>query len=160
VSRLNQKIYRHIEAWRNRAIDGQFTYLYLDGVILKRSWAGEVCNVSVLVAIGIGTDGFRQILGVAECEKEDLEGWRGFLHHLKDRGLQGVRLIVSDACRGLTEAAAEVFADSDWQRCVVHVYRNVFSHVPNGKVAEIARLLKPRRIAQRPRTKPERSLRG
>jgi len=75
VSRLNQKIYRHIEAWRNREIVGEFPYLYLDGVILKRSWAGEVRNISVLVAIGIGTDGFRQILGVAEGEKEDLEGW-------------------------------------------------------------------------------------
>jgi transposase-like protein len=142
VSRLNQKIYRHIEAWRNRTIEGEFPYLYLDGVILKRSWAGEVRNVSVLVAIGIGTDGFRQILGVAEGEREDLEGWRGFLRHLKDRGLSGVRLIISDACRGLAEAAGEVFPDADWQRCVVHFYRNVFSHVPNGKVAEIARMLK------------------
>ena len=83
VSRLNQKIYRHIEAWRNRQIVGEFPYVYLDGVILKRSWAGEVKNVSVLIAIGVGTDGFRQILGVAEGEKEDLEGWRTFLCHLK-----------------------------------------------------------------------------
>jgi len=101
-----------------------------------------VKNVSVLVAIGIGTDGYRQILGVAEGEKEDLEGWRGFLCHLKDRGLSGVRLIISDACRGLVEAAAEVFPDTDWQRCVVHFYRNVFSHVPNTKIAEVARMLK------------------
>jgi transposase-like protein len=142
VSRLNQKIYRHIEAWRNREITGEFPYLYLDGVILKRSWAGEVKNVSVLVAIGIGTDGYRQILGVAEGEKEDLEGWCGFLRHLKDRGLQGVRLIISDACRGLVEAAGELYPEADWQRCVVHFYRNVFSHVPNGKVADVARMLK------------------
>ncbi len=142
VSRLNQKIYRHIEAWRNRQITGEFPYVYLDGVILKRSWAGEVKNISVLIAIGVGTDGFRQILGVAEGEKEDLEGWRAFLCHLKDRGLKGVRLIISDACRGLVEAAAEVFPKTDWQRCVVHFYRNVFSHVPNGKVAEVARMLK------------------
>jgi transposase-like protein len=142
VSRLNQKIYRHIEAWRNRDIVGDFPYVYLDGVILKRSWAGEVRNISVLIAIGIGTDGFRQILGIAEGEKEDLEGWRGFLRHLKDRGLNGVRLIISDACRGLVEAAGEVFPNTDWQRCVVHWYRNVFSHVPNGKVAEVARMLK------------------
>lgn len=142
VSRLNQKIYRHIEAWRNRTIEGEFPYLYLDGVILKRSWAGEIRNVSVLVAIGIGTDGFRHILGVAEGEKEDLEGWRGFLRHLKDRGLSGVRLIISDACRGLAEAAAEIFPDADWQRCVVHFYRNVFSHVPNTKIREVARMLK------------------
>ena len=142
VSRLNQKIYRHIEAWRNRQIVGEFPYVYLDGVVLKRSWGGEVRNVSVLVAIGIGADGFRQILGVAEGEKEDLEGWRGFLRHLKDRGLKGVRLIISDACRGLVEAVAEVFPNTEWQRCVVHFYRNVFSHVPNGKIAEIARMLK------------------
>ena len=142
VSRLNQKIYRHIEAWRNREITGEFPYVYLDGVILKRSWAGEVRNISVLVAIGVGSDGFRQILGVAEGEKEDLEGWRSFLRHLKDRGLNGVRLIISDACRGLIEAVAEVFPKTDWQRCVVHFYRNVFSHVPNGKVAEVARMLK------------------
>ncbi len=99
-------------------------------------------NVSVLVAIGVGADGFRQILGVAEGEKEDLEGWRGFLRHLKDRGLKGVRLIISDACRGLIEAAAEVFPKTDWQRCTVHFYRNVFSHAPNNKVAEVARMLK------------------
>jgi putative transposase len=142
VSRLNQKIYRHIEAWRNREITGEFPYVYLDGVILKRSWAGEVRNVSVLVAIGVASDGFRQILGVAEGEKEDLEGWRGFLRHLKDRGLGGVRLIISDACRGLVEAVEEVFPKIDWQRCVVHFYRNVFSHVPNGKIAEVARMLK------------------
>src|SRR5438105_2834691 len=74
--------------------------------------------------------------------EEDLEGWRSFLCHLKDRGLKGVRLIISDACRGLVEAAAEVFPKTDWQRCVVHFYRNVFSHVPNGKVAEVARMLK------------------
>jgi transposase-like protein len=101
-----------------------------------------VKNVSVLVAIGIGTDGYRQILGVAEGEKEDLEGWCGFLRHLKDRGLQGVRLIISDACRGLVEAAGELYPEADWQRCVVHFYRNVFSHVPNGKVADVARMLK------------------
>src|ERR1700681_4897973 len=108
VSRLNQKIYKHIDAWRSRAIVGDFPYVYLDGVVLKRSWAGEVRNISVLIAIGVGTDGYRQILGVAEGEKEDLEGWRGFMCHLKDRGLKGVQLIISDACRGLIEAVSEV----------------------------------------------------
>ena len=137
VSRLNQKIYRHIEAWRNRTIEGDFPYVYLDGVVLKRSWAGEVRNISVLVAIGVGTDGYRQILGVAEGEKEDLSGWSAFLRHLKDRGLKGVQLIISDACRGLIEAAGEMYPQARWQRCVVHFYRNVFSHAPNNKVAEV-----------------------
>jgi putative transposase len=142
VSRLNPKIYRHIEAWRNSKIEGEFPYLFLDGVVLKRSWAGEVRNVSVLVAIGVGADGHRQILGVAEGQKEDLEGWRGFLRHLKDRGLAGVQLIISDACIGLVEAAAELFPGAQWHRCVVHFYRNVSSHVPRGKVGDVARMLK------------------
>jgi transposase-like protein len=142
VSRLNQKIDRHIEAWRNRAIDGEFRYVYRDGIILKRSWAGEVRNVSVLVAIGVGADSCRQTLGVAEGPKEDLEGWRGFLRHLKARGLVAPRLIISDACRGPVEAAHELYPDARWQRRVVHFYRNVFSHVPNSKVADVARMLK------------------
>jgi len=142
VSRLNQRIYEHIEAWRQRPITGLFPYVYLDGVSLKRSWAGEVRNVAVLVAIGIGADGYRHILGVAEGDKEDLEGWRGFLRHLKARGLTGVRLIISDACLGLVEAAAECYPEAQWQRCVVHWYRNVFSHVPTTKLDPVVRMLK------------------
>jgi transposase-like protein len=142
VSRLNQKIYDQIEAWRQRPITGTHPYVYLDGVSLKRSWGGEVRNVSVLIAIGVGADGFRHILGVAEGDKEDLEGWRGFLRHLKARGLTGVQLVISDACLGLVEAAAECYPKAQWQRCVVHWYRNVFSHVPRGKLDAVARMLK------------------
>ena len=147
MSRLNQKIYRHIEAWRNRTIEGDFPYVYLDGVFLKRSWAGEVRNISVPVAIGVGSR-HRRISAdsgrrrVAEAEKEDLSGWSTFLRHLKDRGLKGVQLIISDACRGLIEALGEMYPEARWQRCVVHFYRNVFSHAPNNKVAEVARMLK------------------
>ncbi len=144
VSRLNQRIYEQIEAWRQRPITGTYpyVYVYLDGVSLKRSWGGEVRNVSVLIAIGVGTDGYRHILGVAEGEKEDLEGWRSFLRHLKARGLKGVQLVVSDACVGLVEAAAECYPKARWQRCVVHWYRNVFSHVPRGQLDVVARMLK------------------
>lgn len=116
VSRLNQRIYEQIEVWRQRPITGTFPYVYLDGVSLKRSWGGEVRNVSVLIAIGVGADGYRHILGVAEGDKEDLEGWLGFLRHLKKRGLRGVQLIISDACLGLVEAAAECYPKAHWQR--------------------------------------------
>jgi transposase-like protein len=142
VSKLNQKVYKHIEAWRNRPIEGEHPYVYLDGVVLKRSWAGEVRNVSVLVAIGVGADGYRMILGVAEGHKEDKSGWSSFLRYLKERGLKGVRLIISDACLGLKEAVADYYPEAQWQRCMVHFYRNVFSHVPNAKVKEVARMLK------------------
>jgi transposase-like protein len=142
VSKLNQKVYKHIEAWRNRPIEGEYPYVYLDGVVLKRSWAGEVRNVSVLVAIGVGADGYRRILGVAEGHKEDKSGWSGFLRNLKARGLTGVQLIISDACLGLKESIHDYYPEAQWQRCMVHFYRNVFSHVPNAKVKEVARMLK------------------
>lgn len=99
-------------------------------------------NVSVFVAIGVNAGGFREILGVAEGAKEDKSGWLGFLRHLKDRGLRGVKLIISDACLGLAQAAAEIFPDAHWPRCTVHFYRNVFSLVPKGKVRAVADMLK------------------
>jgi transposase-like protein len=142
VSNLNKKVYKHIERWRTQKIEGQFAYVYLDGIVLKRSWGGEIKNVSVLAAIGVDQDGYRRILGVSEGHKEDKAGWLGFLKELKKRGLQGVRLIISDACLGLVESVSEVFPDADWQRCVVHFYRNVFSHVPRGKMREVAAMLK------------------
>ena len=142
VSDLNKKIYGTIEAWRNRPIEGEHPYIYLDGIVLKRSWAGEVRNVSLLVAIAVNGEGYREILGICEGAKEDKAGWSAFLKHLKGRGLHGVRLIISDACMGLAESAAEFFPDAAWQRCIVHWYRNVFSHVPSTKVREVAAMLK------------------
>ena len=142
VSNLNKKIYARIEKWRNRPIEGKFPYVYLDGIVLKRTWADQVANVSVLVAIGVADDGYRQILGVCEGAKEDKAGWSGFLRHLKKRGLSKVQLFVSDACLGLIESIHEFYPDSRWQRCIVHFYRNVFTMVPRGKVKHVARMLK------------------
>ncbi len=142
VSRLNQKMYARIEAWRNRPITGAFPYVYLDGIVLKRSWGGEVRNVSVLVAIGVNAEGYRQVLGIAEGAKEDKAGWSAFVGHLKTRGLTGTELFISDACLGLVEALAEHYPEARWQRCVVHFYRNVFSVVPNAKVRAVAAMLK------------------
>ena len=142
VSDLNQKMYERIDQWRHRPIESDHPYVYLDGICLKRSWAGEVRNVSVLVAIGVGTDGYRDILGIVEGAKEDKEGWSSFLRSLKKRGLKGVRLIVSDKCLGLVESIGECFPEARWQRCAVHFYRNVFSVVPHGKMKEVAAMLK------------------
>jgi putative transposase len=119
VSNLNKKIYAKIEAWRNRPIEGAHPYVFLDGIMMKRTWAGEVRNVSLLVAIGVNGEGFRGILGICEGAKEDMSGWAAFLRHLVDRGLRNVELIVSDACRGLVESVAEYLPDARWQRCVV-----------------------------------------
>jgi putative transposase len=65
---------------------------------LKRSWGGEVRNVSILVAVGVDEDGFREILGICEGAKEDEQSWSEFLRHLKQRGLEGIELVISDKC--------------------------------------------------------------
>ena len=142
ISNLNKKVYGKIETWRNRPITQEYPYVYLDGISLKRSWGGEVNNVAVLVGIGVSKEGYREILGIAEGEKEDKAGWSRFLKHLKERGLQNVRLIVSDKCLGLVESLADYYPGAKWQRCTVHFYRNVFSYVPNGKVRQVAAMLK------------------
>jgi putative transposase len=142
VSELNQKLYERIEAWRNQPIEGEFAYVALDGVWLKRSWGGEVKNVAVLVAIGVDQDGYRQVLGVCEGAKEDAASWRQFLRHLKERGLRGVRLVTSDKCLGLVEALGEFYPEANWQRCMVHWYRNVGSAVPHFRTKEVWAMLK------------------
>ena len=142
VSDLNKKIYARIEEWRNAPIEGEHPYVYLDGIVMKRTWAGEVRNVSLLVASAVNAEGYRDILGICEGAKEDKSGWSGFLKHLKERGLKGVQLIISDACMGLYESAAEFYPDARWQRCTVHWYRNIFSHVPATKMREVADMLK------------------
>ena len=123
-------------------LEGEHPYLYLDGIVMKRTWAGEVRNVSLLVASAVNSEGYREILGICEGAKEDKSGWSAFLLHLVDRGLKGVQLIISDACRGLMESAAEYLPDARWQRCMVHFYRNVFSHVPATRVCEVSHMLK------------------
>ena len=142
VSELNQKIYGKIEEWRKQPITGEHPYIFVDGVYLKRSWGGEVQNVSVLVAVGVNDEGYREILGVAEGSREDKESWSNFLRYLKERGLKGVRLIVSDKCLGLYEIIGDFFPEAKWQRCIVHWYRNAFTMCPWKHLREVVAMLK------------------
>lgn len=142
ISELNKKAYSHIETWRNRPLSGTYPYVYLDGIFLKRCWGGEVENVSILVAIAVDNEGFREIIGAAEGGREDKASWLEFLRNLKERGLSGTQLFVGDKCIGLVETIGEVFPEARYQRCVVHFYRNVFSVVPHGKMRDVAAMLK------------------
>ena len=142
ISELNKKAYGHIETWRNRPLQGSYPYVYLDGIFLKRCWGGEVENVSILVAIAVDQEGFREIIGACEGAREDKGSWLEFLRSLKSRGLTGTQLFVGDKCLGLVETIGEVFPEAKYQRCVVHFYRNVFSVVPHGKMRDVAAMLK------------------
>ena len=142
ISELNKKAYVNIEAWRNRPLTGKYPYVYVDGIYLKRNWGGEYENVAVLVAIAVNEDGYREVLGAAEGMKEDKASWVSFFKWLRERGLEGVKLIVGDKCLGMLEAVGEVFPETKYQRCVVHFYRNVLCVVPKSKVKNVAKMLK------------------
>ena len=142
VSELNKRIYARIEEWRNRPLERSYPYVFVDGIWLKRSWGGTVENVSVLVAIGVNAEGYREILGVAEGSREDKESWKSFFRYLKDRGLDEIRLIVSDKNLGLLDVIGDFFPNSLWQRCVVHFYRDILNAVPKGKVKKVSMMLK------------------
>lgn len=142
ISNLNKKAYEHIERWRTRPLTGEYPYVYVDGVFLKRSWGGEIQNVSILIAIGVGKDGCREIIGAAEGMKEDKESWRSFFVSLKERGLCGVRLLIGDRNLGMFETISEVFPDARYQRCTVHFYRNIFSVTPRKKMKAVSMMLK------------------
>lgn len=109
ISNLNKKAYEHIETWSSRKLTSSYPYVYVDGVYLKRSWGGEIQNVSILVAIGVNEDGCREIIGAAEGMKEDRESWRAFFVWLKERGLTGVRLIIGDNALGCSNPFQKYF---------------------------------------------------
>lgn len=143
ISNLNKKAYENIDKWRNRPLDGEtYPYVYVDGIFLKRCWGENFENISILIAVGVSSDGRREVIGAMEGLKEDLESWKNFFVWLKSRGLSGVKLIIGDKALGMVEAIAQVFPGAKYQRCIVHFYRNVFSVVPNHKVKEVAKMLK------------------
>ena len=125
-----KRVYAGIETWRNRPLEAEYPYVFMDGVWHKRSWGGSVENVSVLVAIGVNAEGHREVIGVAEGMKEDAASWRQFVRGMIERGLKGVRLVVGDRCAGLVSTVNEMLPKAGYQRCTVHFMRNVLSKVP------------------------------
>ncbi len=142
ISNLNHKAYAQIEEWRNRKLEVEYPYVYLDGIYLKKNWGGSIENIAILVALGVNSAGNREIIGAAEGGKEDKESWLQFLRSLKERGLNGTRLMIGDKCLGLVDAINEVFPKADYQRCFVHMIRNVLRDVPRKRAKEIGAKLK------------------
>ena len=124
-----KKVYAQIDAWRERPLVQEYAYVFMDGVWHKRCWGGAVESVSVLVAIGVGMDGRREVLSVAEGMKEDAESWRSFITGILARGLKGARLAVGDRCAGLVAAVNELLPEARYQRCMVHFEHNVLAKV-------------------------------
>jgi putative transposase len=129
VSRLCEEIDERVNAFLARPIEGAWPYLWIDATYLKVREAGRIVSTAVIVAVGVNTDGRREILGVATGASEAEPFWKAFLRSLADRGLRGVRLVVADDHKGLRAAAAKVFSATH-QRCRVHWLRNALAHVP------------------------------
>ncbi|WP_270554676.1 IS256 family transposase [Bifidobacterium adolescentis] len=125
-----KKVYEDIDSWRTRPLESEYPYVFMDGVWRKRSWGGHVENVSVLVAIGVDSEGHREVIGVAEGMKEDGDSWEQFVRGMIERDLKGVRLVVGDRCAGLVSTVNSMLPKARYQRCMVHFMRNVLSRTP------------------------------
>lgn len=135
VSRASQMLDEELDAWRNRPLD-EFPYLILDARYEKIRHGGSVVPCAVLVAIGITPQGKRSILGVSVSLSEAEVHWRNFLASLQERGLHGVRYIVSDDHAGLKEARQGRFSGVPWQRCQFHLQQNAMQYVPKVAMRE------------------------
>ena len=143
ISNLNKKAYANIQVWRTCPLsNGQYPYVFFDGIYLKRSWGGAFENVAILVAIAVNQDGYREVIGAADGMKEDKEGWRSFLVSLWHRGLEGVHLIVGDKCQEMCDSVMEVFLEAKYQRCSVHCFLKIFVVIPRRHGKEVSRMLK------------------
>ena len=132
VSRLCGEIDERVGAFLNRPIEGDWPYLWIDATYLKVRQAGRIVSVAVIIAVGVNTDGVREILGLEIGPSEAEPFWRSFLRSLTRRGLRGVKLVISDAHEGLKAAAAKVLSCT-WQRCKVHFLRNALAHAGKGQ---------------------------
>ena len=127
VSRLCEEIDERVQAFLTRPIEGDWPYVWVDATYVKVRQAGRIVSVAVTVAVGVNTDGRREVLGLAVGPSEAETFWTDFLRSLARRGLRGVKLVTSDAHEGIKASVSKIM-NCTWQRCRVHFMRNVMAH--------------------------------
>jgi len=130
VSRINKSLDAELKRFAKRRLEQEYPYLVLDARYEKVRQDGIIQSQAVLVAIGITWEGRREVLGVDLANRESRNSWREFLEELKERGLRGVELVITDDHRGLKQALREVLSEAAWQRCYVHFLRNALDYLP------------------------------
>lgn len=139
VSRICAQLDADVAAWATRPLDHVgFPYVFLDATYCKARINGRVVSQAVVIATGVSADGRREVLGSAVGDSETEDFWTDFLRTLRDRGLGGVQLVVSDHHRGLMNAIEAVLLGATWQRCRVHFMRNVLAKVTKGNTEMVA----------------------
>jgi putative transposase len=144
VSQLAKELDGVVKSFRERPLNGPYRYVWLDALEMKNREAGRIVNVACLIAVGVNSDGRREVLGLEVVTAEDGAGWLAFLRSLRARGLKGVELVISDAHPGLRDAIASVLRGAAWQRCRTHFIRNLLIKVPkaaHGIVATFVRTI-------------------
>src|SRR6202012_1129213 len=131
VSAMTAELDEMVEGFRNRPLAaGPYTFCWSDALSQKVRKGGRTVNVHCLIATGVNTEGYREILGVDVTSSEDGAGWLAFLRGLVARGLSGVALVTSDDHAGLVSAIPAVLPGAAWQRCRTHYHRNLLTRVP------------------------------
>lgn len=139
VSRICGELDESLQAFRDRSLDHvEFPYVFLDATYVKARADGRIVAKAVIVATGVSRTGDREVLGVEVGDSEDGAFWIAFLRGLRARGLGGVKLVISGAHSGLREAISSVMIGTTWQRCKVHLARNVLAKVPKGSADMVA----------------------
>jgi putative transposase len=143
VSRIASRLEAQQREWRERSLEERsYPYLYLDATYLKLRWGARVTSMALLACVGVDEEGFREVLAIEVASTEKGAAYASLLRGLIDRGLSGVRLVISDDHEGIKAAVAGELPGTEWQRCAVHFQRNVLSHVPASSMSEVAEDLK------------------
>jgi len=142
VSRICKELDEVVVAFKERKLEGQFPYVWLDATFPKVREGGRVRSMALVVAIGVRETGEREILGFDLGMSEDGPFWVEFLRKLVSRGLHGVQLVISDAHEGLRGAIEQVLTGAVWQRCRVHFMRNVLSQVPKSSQSMVSSIIR------------------
>jgi len=130
VSHLCKQLDATIDAFRKRPLKEEYPYLIIDARYEKVRVNGQVVDQAVLIIVGVNDKGYREVLGIEIADLESESTWGDIFRQLKDRGLKGVRLVVSDDHRGLRNALTRYFTGCAWQRCRVHFIRNICGYIP------------------------------
>jgi transposase-like protein len=143
VSEMAQLLDAQVEAFRTRPLDAApYTFVWMDALTIKVREGGRTVNVHALIAVGVNGDGQREVLGLDISSQEDGAGWLAFLRSLTARGLSGVRLVISDAHRGLVDAIGATLGGAAWQRCRTHYLRNLLTKVPKSAQPWVATMVR------------------
>lgn len=137
VSTLTKNLDEEVKIWRNRDLSNlKYPYLLVDVIYIKVRENHRVVSKACHIAIGINEEGRREIIGFKISEKESEDTWSLFFEYLKQKGLKGIKMVISDAHKGLVKSIKESFINASWQRCQVHFLRNILSKIPKKDTKE------------------------